>query len=68
MPLDFHKMHANGDDFVMVDARNQANPITSQLVRRLGDRHRGIGIGGTTTAQQPGRHTGSTARIWRSLV
>ena len=25
MPLSFHKMHANGDDFVIVDARNSAN-------------------------------------------
>ena len=22
MPLSFHKMHANGDDFVVVDSRN----------------------------------------------
>jgi diaminopimelate epimerase len=44
MPLSFHKMHANGDDFVVVDARNTTNPITSQLARQLGDRHRGIGF------------------------
>ncbi len=44
MPLSFHKMHANGDDFVLVDTRNSANPITSELARRLGDRHLGIGF------------------------
>lgn len=44
MPLNFHKMHANGDDFVIVDARNSANPMTSALARRLGDRRRGIGF------------------------
>ncbi|MCF5705549.1 diaminopimelate epimerase, partial [Pseudomonas syringae] len=44
MPLSFHKMHANGDDFVLVDTRNSANPITSELARRLGDRHQGIGF------------------------
>jgi diaminopimelate epimerase len=44
MPLSFHKMHANGDDFVVVDARNSANPVTSALARRMGDRHRGIGF------------------------
>lgn len=43
MPLTFHKMHANGDDFIIVDARNSANPMTSALARRLGDRQRGIG-------------------------
>lgn len=44
MPLSFHKMHANGDDFVVVDSRNSANPITSTLARRMGDRRRGIGF------------------------
>jgi len=44
MPLPFHKMHANGDDFVIVDARKMANPVTSALARRMGDRNRGIGF------------------------
>lgn len=44
MPLNFHKMHANGDDFVVVDARNATNPITSALAKRMGDRHRGVGF------------------------
>ncbi|KAB0495799.1 diaminopimelate epimerase [Pseudomonas vancouverensis] len=44
MPLSFHKMHANGDDFVIVDSRNSPNPITSHLARRMGDRNRGIGF------------------------
>ncbi|WP_223529934.1 diaminopimelate epimerase [Pseudomonas sp. BF-B-26] len=44
MPLSFHKMHANGDDFVIVDSRNATNPMTSTLARRMGDRHRGVGF------------------------
>jgi diaminopimelate epimerase len=44
MPLRFLKMHANGDDFVIVDSRDSANPMTSALARRLGDRNRGIGF------------------------
>lgn len=44
MSLTFHKMHANGDDFVVVDARNATDPITATLARRLGDRERGIGF------------------------
>lgn len=44
MPLSFHKMHANGDDFVIVDARTTINPIISALAKRMGDRHRGIGF------------------------
>ncbi|MGE8063569.1 diaminopimelate epimerase [Pseudomonas sp. NPDC089569] len=44
MPLPFHKMHANGDDFVIVDSRKMANPVTGALARRMGDRNRGIGF------------------------
>jgi diaminopimelate epimerase len=44
MPLSFHKMHANGDDFVIVDLRNAPNPITRDMARRMGDRNRGVGF------------------------
>ncbi|MBV4476975.1 diaminopimelate epimerase [Pseudomonas botevensis] len=44
MPISFHKMHANGDDFIVVDARNTTSPVTSELARRMGDRHLGIGF------------------------
>jgi len=44
MQLSFHKMHANGDDFVIVDSRNSANPVTSAMARRMGDRNRGVGF------------------------
>lgn len=44
MTLSFTKMHAHGDDFIVVDLRGQVDPITSEVARRLGDRHRGIGF------------------------
>ena len=44
MPLKFLKMHANGDDFVIVDLRNSSNSMTDNLARRMGDRNRGIGF------------------------
>ncbi|MBN3787917.1 diaminopimelate epimerase [Burkholderia sp. Ac-20353] len=44
MTIDFVKMHAHGDDFVVVDRRGKLDPITSDLARRLGDRNRGIGF------------------------
>jgi diaminopimelate epimerase len=37
-------MHANGDDFIVVDGRGLNNPIDAALVQRLGDRNRGIGF------------------------
>lgn len=44
MPLEFLKMHANGDDFVVIDMRGMSGVISSEVARRLGDRHRGIGF------------------------
>lgn len=44
MSLSFIKMHALGDDFMVVDRRGVADPITSEVAKRLGDRHRGIGF------------------------
>lgn len=46
MPIAFQKMNANGDDFVVVDLRGQdaAPRIDRALVRRMGDRRRGIGF------------------------
>ncbi|MGY4816621.1 diaminopimelate epimerase [Pseudomonas chlororaphis subsp. piscium] len=44
MPLSFQKLHANGDDFMLVDARGRDNPITEELARSLGDRQRGVGF------------------------
>ena len=44
MPLPFVKMHAHGDDFIIVDRRGQDDPITAPIARRLGNRHTGIGF------------------------
>ncbi len=43
-PLAFVKMHGLGNDFVVVDARGAADPVTPALARALGDRHRGVGF------------------------
>lgn len=43
MILNFSKMHGLGNDFVVIDAINQSVVLDSELVRRLADRHRGIG-------------------------
>ena len=44
MPLPFVKMHAHGDDFIIVDRRGLDDPITADIARRLGNRHTGIGF------------------------
>lgn len=40
----FAKMHGLGNDFVVVDARGRTDPMTPELVRAIGDRHRGVGF------------------------
>jgi diaminopimelate epimerase len=44
MPIEFRKMHAHGDDFVVIDMRGRVNQITREIVRWLGDRNKGIGF------------------------
>lgn len=43
-PLAFEKMHANGDDFVLIDLRGSDREIGPEFVRLLADRQRGIGF------------------------
>lgn len=42
--LRFLKMHGAGNDFVIVDARCGADPISPAVARAIGDRHRGVGF------------------------
>lgn len=42
--LRFMKMHGLGNDFVVIDARSGGAMPDAALVRRLGDRHRGVGF------------------------
>lgn len=41
--LAFVKMHGAGNDFVVIDRRGGGAPVTPDLARALGDRHRGVG-------------------------
>ncbi len=42
--INFTKMHGLGNDFVVIDAINQHINLTSEQIRRLSDRHFGIGF------------------------
>ncbi len=39
----FRKMHGLGNDFIVLDARERSIPLNSAQIRRLADRHFGIG-------------------------
>jgi diaminopimelate epimerase len=43
MALHFHKMHGLGNDFVIIDGREQSVSITPELARAIADRHLGVG-------------------------
>lgn len=42
--LSFSKMHGIGNDFVVVDHRGQRDRISSDVARRIADRHTGVGF------------------------
>ncbi|MEK0084772.1 diaminopimelate epimerase [Benzoatithermus flavus] len=42
-PIAFLKMHGCGNDFVVLDARRAPLALTPAQVRRIADRHRGVG-------------------------
>jgi diaminopimelate epimerase len=44
MNLDFSKMHGLGNDFMVIDAINQAVELSTGQVQALADRHRGVGF------------------------
>lgn len=46
MEINFWKMNGAGNDFVVIDNRNNALALTTEQVARLCDRHRGIGADG----------------------
>lgn len=53
MELQFAKWHGTGNDFVIVDDRSGTFPADPQLVKRLCDRHFGIGSDGLILLQAP---------------
>ena len=56
MRLDFVKMHGLGNDFMLVEWPSGQPPPTPELVRRLGDRRRGIGFDSMLLLEAGGRY------------
>lgn len=44
MLINFSKMHGLGNDFVVIDAINQTVQLNAEQIKRLADRHYGIGF------------------------
>ena len=54
MVLTFHKMHGLGNDFVLLDLRQQVFSIDKTVARKLANRHTGIGCDQILILRKPG--------------
>ena len=55
MRIDFTKMHGLGNDFIVFDASPRSAPPTAEELRRLADRHTGIGFDQALMLEPPRR-------------
>lgn len=53
MPFTFHKMHGLGNDFVVLDLRQQRVDLDEHLARHLADRHTGVGCDQIMVLRRP---------------
>jgi diaminopimelate epimerase len=61
----FHKMHGLGNDFVIVDAREQPFEVTPALARTIADRRTGVGYD-QLIVLEPSERADLRMRIWNS--
>ncbi|CAA9511474.1 MAG: Diaminopimelate epimerase [uncultured Sphingomonas sp.] len=61
----FHKMHGLGNDFVIVDAREQPIDVTPALARSIADRRTGVGCDQLIVLEPSGR-ADLRMRIWNA--
>jgi diaminopimelate epimerase len=61
----FHKMHGLGNDFVIVDARQEPFDITKALARAIADRRTGVGCD-QLIVLEPSETADLRMRIWNS--
>ena len=65
MRMQFHKMHGLGNDFVVIDARDQAITVSPAMASAIADRRTGIGCDQIILIG-PGRTTDVSMRIWNA--
>lgn len=53
MLIEFTKMHGIGNDFVVIDAVRQAVTLSADQIRRLADRHFGVGCDQVLLVERP---------------
>src|SRR6476619_6004446 len=65
MRRQFHKLHGLGNDFVIIDAREQAFGVTPALARAICDRRTGVGCD-QLIVLEPSDRADLRMRIWNS--
>lgn len=67
MSIEFTKYHGLGNDFILIDNRDQPNPyLTSEQAIKVCDRHRGVGADGVIFLLPGQMDTDYTMRIFNS--
>jgi diaminopimelate epimerase len=67
MAVTFHKMHGLGNDFILLDLRQQHFPINKNLAKQLANRHTGIGCDQILVLRQPANDQQTASfEIWNS--
>jgi diaminopimelate epimerase len=65
MRLRFTKMHGAGNDFVMLDGVRQRFDLSTDQLRRLADRHFGVGADQILVVE-PARHQHRAQSAWHA--
>jgi diaminopimelate epimerase len=67
MAVKFHKMHGLGNDFIVLDLRQQDFPIDKNLAKQLANRHTGIGCDQILVLRKPfNQQQLASFEIWNS--
>ena len=67
MALRFSKMHGAGNDFVIIDLRGGKSAPSIEMVRAIGDRHRGVGFDQLLSVEDSRKSDCvATYRIWNA--
>jgi diaminopimelate epimerase len=67
MAVSFHKMHGLGNDFVVLDLRQQDYPVNANTAAQLANRHTGIGCDQVLVLRKPsGDQQLASFEVWNS--
>jgi diaminopimelate epimerase len=64
MSIAFYKMNGLGNDFVVIDARQQQVAFGAEAARRIADRHRGVGFDQLLSIEPAKNGGDAIMRIW----